>query len=148
MSVIPDAGQIPAEQWKRDMRFHFEYDPESNILLARFSGTVDDASIRNFYQIATSLVGTVNFRASVADFSGVTSFRVPRHTIRELAELPPADPVASRPRVIVAPNVLVYALARFFQLTGKVTRPNLHVVRTLSDALKLLGVAQPQFRPL
>jgi hypothetical protein len=148
LSVFQSAGHIPAEEWKRNMRFHFEYDPENNILLAKFTGQVDDASIRNFYQIASSLVGAVNFRASIADFSTATSFRVPRHTIRELAELPPADPVTSRPRVIVAPNVLVYALARFFQLTGKLTRPNLHVVRHLNDALKLLGVFDPHFRPL
>lgn len=148
MSVIQNAGQIPAEEWKRNMRFHFEYDPENNILLAKFTGPVNDASIRNFYQIASSLVGAVNFRASIADFSDATSFRVPRHTIRELAELPPADPDVTRPRVIVAPNVLVFALARFFQLTGKLTRPNLHVVRNLNDAFKLLEVSKPNFRPL
>jgi hypothetical protein len=148
LTVIPGADHIPAEEWKRNMRFHFEYDPDSNVLLAKFSGTVNDASIRNFYQIASTLIGTVNFRASIADFSDVASFDVPRHTIRELAELPPADPVALRPRIVVAPNVLVFALARFFQLTGKVTRPNLHVVRHLNDALKLLEVSVPHFRPL
>lgn len=148
VSTWPGPGFIPAEEWKRDMRFHFEHDPGNNIVLAKFSGAVNDASIRNFYQIASTLIGMIDFRASIADFSEATSFHVPRHTIRELAELPPADPIASRPRVIIAPNAAVFALARFFQLTGKVTRPNLHVVRHLDDALKLLEVSKPQFRPL
>jgi hypothetical protein len=145
---IQSPSQIPTEEWKRDMRFHFEYDPDSKILLARFTGPVNDASIRNFYQIASSLVGSVDFRASIADFSEATSFHIPRHTIRELAELPPADPVASRPRIIVAPNVIVFALARFFQATGKMSRPNLHIVRNLNDALKLLSVSKSNFSPL
>lgn len=145
----PDVpAQIPAEEWKRNMHFHFEYDAENKILLGKFSGAVNDESIRNFYQIASSLIGAADFRAAIADFSDATSFHVTRHTVRELAELPPVDPIVSRPRVIVAPNVVVFVLARLFQLTGKATRPNLHVVWHLNDALKLLQVDQPHFAPL
>ena len=67
--------------------------------------------------------------------------------IRELAALAPADPLVSRPRVIVAPNTLIYSFARMFQIFGKITRPNLHVVRNLAQALALLGVATPHFEP-
>jgi hypothetical protein len=35
-----------------------------------------------------------------------------------------------------------------FQLAGERTRPLLDVVRTLDEALALLGVESPQFEPL
>jgi hypothetical protein len=59
----------------------------------------------------------------------------------------PRGSAVSRPRVIVAPNALIYGLGWLFQVIGKATRPNLHVVRKLPKAFALLGVAAPRFQP-
>ena len=132
---------------KSNIPFHFEFDPENKILRASFHGQVTDDSIKHFYQTVSSRVAANDFRASIVDFSDAISFHVTRDAIRDLAALPPADPVVSRLRVIVAPNTLIYSLARIFQVIGKGTRPNLHVVRKLSQAFGLLGVAVPRFQP-
>ena len=106
-------------------------------------------SIKDFYRAsaAAALLAT-EFRGSIADFSGVTRVHATPNTIREIAALPPADPVVSRPRVVVAPNSALLALARLFQFLGKATRPNLHVVRNLNQAFSVLGVTAPRFEPI
>ncbi len=129
--------------------FRFELDSENKIFKAEFSGPLTSDSIKDFYRAAAAaalLAG--DFRGSIADFSGVTQIHATPHAIRELAALPPADPVSSRPRVVVAPNVLIFALARLFQTIGKSARPNLHVVRNLSQAFVTLGIASPHFEPV
>ena len=128
--------------------FYFEFDPANKIVHAKFHGEVTDESIKDFYRAAASLAAATDFRGSIADFSGATSFHVTRDAISELAALPPADPSVSRPRVIVAPNTLIFGLARMFQAIGKATRPNLHIVRNLAQAFVLLGVVTPQFQPI
>jgi len=129
--------------------FHFEFDPENEIFLAKFHGTVTSESIKDFYRAAAAAALLAKeFRASIADFSEATLVRATPHTVRELAALPPADPVVSRPRVIVAPNALLFALARMFRLIGRATRPNLHVVRSLSQAYTLLEITAPCFEPI
>lgn len=130
-----------------NISFHLEFDPENKIFHAKFHGPVTDESIKHFYNTIAARVSANDFRASIADFSEATSFHVTLNTIRELAALTPADPEGSRPRVIVAPTNLVFGLARMFQIIGQATRPNLHVVRKLSDAFAFLGIDTPRFQP-
>jgi len=129
--------------------FRFEIDPENKIFQAKFHGPLTSESIKDFYRAsaAAALLAT-EFRGSIADFSGVTRVHATPNTIREIAALPPADPVVSRPRVVVAPNSAILALARLFQLLGRATRPNLHVVRNLNQAFAVLGVTAPRFEPI
>jgi hypothetical protein len=136
------------EEVSANIYFHFEFDPESKIVQGKFHGPVTSESIKEYYRVATSLVANADFLGSITDFSGATRFDVTADTIRELAALAPADPVASRPRVIVAPNALIFGLARIFRGIGKATRPNLHIVRNLDEALDLLGIATPHFQSI
>jgi DNA-binding NarL/FixJ family response regulator len=137
------------EQVSSAEHFNFELDAENKVFKAEFRGALTSDSVKHFYRAAAAAALLArDFRASIADFSEVTHIRATPHAIRELAALPPADPVASRPRVVVAPNALIFALARLFQALGKAARPNLHVVRNLSQALALLNVASPRFEPV
>ena len=142
-----------ADRVRRDVSsrasFHFEFDSENRIFLARFNGPVTAESMKEFYHAAAAAALLAKeFRGSIADFSGVSRIRVMPATVRELAALPPADPVAARPRVVVAPNAGMYALARLFQKLGRATRPNLHVARNLNDAFSHLSVTAPRFDPI
>lgn len=101
-----------------------------------------------FYGAAACALRDTNPRGSFTDFSGVSSFEVSPEAIRALAARAPADPLASRPRAIVAPTAQIFGLARMFELSGDATRPNLHVVRTTREAYALLGVTEPHFEPI
>jgi len=41
-----------------------------------------------------------------------------------------------------------YGLMRMFQISGELSRPLLHVVRTVDEALAALGVKSAHFDPL
>jgi hypothetical protein len=133
---------------KSNIHFQFEFDPESKILHGRFNGQLTSESIRDYCRTAASLWAAADFRASAIDLSGVTSVDVTPGSIQELAAASPVDPVASRPRVIVASNAQIFGLARVFQMAGKALRPNLHVVGNSHQLFELLGVTAPRFQPI
>jgi DNA-binding NarL/FixJ family response regulator len=127
--------------------FDLDFEPESKVFHLRFHGSITNESIKDFYQTAASRVSGYDFRASIVDFSDVKSLKVTMNVIRELAASPPIDPEISHPRVVVAPNILIYGLALIFQVIGKGSRPKLHVVRQLPQAFALLGLDRPHFQP-
>jgi DNA-binding NarL/FixJ family response regulator len=133
---------------KSNIHFQFEFDPESKILHGKFNGQITCASIRDYCVTAASLWDATDFRGSAIDLSGVTSVDVTPDEILELAAAPPTDPFASRPRVIVAPTAQLFGLARMFQMAGKATRPNLHIVQDSHQVFALLGVTTPRFQPI
>ena len=81
---------------------------------------------------------------AVVDLSGVTKFEVSGNAIRELTRSAPAIP-AGHMRVVVAPKDSLYGMVRIFQILGELTRPDIHVVRTLEEAYRLLRVESPEF---
>ena len=130
------------------MAYSFEFDSTNRILRCRLVERVDDEELTNFYRMAAEYVALTDPHAGITDFSAVTSFEVTAETVRMLAKLTPAMPQTSRPRVIVAASDHIFGMARMFEFEGEATRPNLHVVRTLSEAWAILGIQQPQFGPI
>lgn len=148
-SGLEDRDPLP-KGGKSNRSFCFEFDFGNRIFRTRFHGQVTDESVRYCYQVwetVASRADANDLRAAIADFSDATAFNVTRDAIRELAALQPADPMVSRPRIIVAPNTAIFVLARMFQMLVKGTRPNVHVVRNRRQAFALLGVTTPRFDP-
>jgi CheY-like chemotaxis protein len=148
VSGILETRDLTREQVTAITSVRFEFDSENQIVRVNFHGRVNDESIKEFYRSATALANATDFRASIVDFSGTSAFHVTWDAVRELAALPPIDSTVSRPRVIVAPSILIFGFARLFQVIGKSTRPNLRVVRNLHQAFALLGVTTPNFQPI
>jgi hypothetical protein len=144
-TVSTDQLEIIRAKAKDNPHFHFEYDATNKIVRGKFHGDVTPEALKDYYQTASALVHAKEFRAAITDFSDVASFGITLDLIRELAAFPPIDPNTSRMRIVVAPGVLIFGLARLFQWFGKEKRPNLQVVRNLDQALAFLGVAEPHF---
>jgi hypothetical protein len=130
------------------MSFHFDFDPANRILCGRLDGRVTDEVQKEYYRVATEYAARIDPTAGIADFSAVTSFQVSPQTARELARSSPIMAEPNRVRVIVAPSDHIFGMMRLFQLEGESTRPNLHVVRTMNEALAVLGVQDPKFERL
>lgn len=131
------------------MPYSFYLDSDNGIVLARFTGRVTDELFAEFFRSGGRRVfASLQFRGSIVDFSGVTSFEVSPGIARTLAWEPPIDADASRLRVIVAPEAHVFGTFRIFASQGEDTRPNLHVVRNLAHAYIILNVADPKFAPV
>lgn len=83
--------------------------------------------------------------SQLSDFSEVTSVEVASQTVRELAKASPLAP-DSFLRIVVAPQSVVFGLTRMFEMLGDRTRDRVHIVRSASEANRLLGVDTLEFR--
>jgi hypothetical protein len=130
------------------MAFVFEFDPIHRILGIRFSEDVTSEDLLYFYRMSALLVESFDPLSAIIDFSEVTSFDSDPQFLRELASLPPAMPQRERPRVVVAPSDKIFGLARLFEIHGEATRPSFHVVRATREAWAIIGVQEPEFKPI
>jgi hypothetical protein len=124
-----------------------EFDAKNNVLRGTVHGPMTGAALLDFYAAATKYMESHPPCRGILDFSQVTEFEVSPHAIRQVAAAPPAFP-AGYMRVIVVPIEFIFGLARMFQMLGEKTRPDLHVVRTLDEAYRLLKIESPEFRPV
>jgi hypothetical protein len=124
----------------------WDFDPIHQILRSTFVGKVSDEDLLNHQRMSALLVEVLDPRSAIIDFSRVDSFDATPAALRRLAKLPPPMPKADRPRVVVAPQDHVLGLVRIFQIEGEATRPNLHVVRTVSEAWLIIAADQSKAR--
>jgi len=140
--ATPPRAKIPGS-------FRFEFDPVSRILLARFEGQLTDESAGEYHDALGRYWRATNARAGIWDLSGVTDFVVASDFLRQLARRKPVTPgLTNHPRFIVVPVTAAYGLMRMFQIAGETSRPGLHVVHTIEEALTALGVQSPHFETL
>jgi len=130
------------------MPYQIVYDRSNRILRARFEGRVTDEELTAVYQLGQGLVTRLDTQAGITDFSDVTTVAFTPQTIYELAAAKPIMLDPARPVVFVAPTPHVYGMSRMFEILGEASRPNLHVVRTMEEAYKILNVQEPQFEPI
>jgi hypothetical protein len=127
--------------------FAIDFDATNNILRLTLEGQVTDTILLEAYATAAGYVALHAPCFGILDGSGVTKFEVSSNTVRELAVSAPIIP-AGYMRVVVAPLDSVYGMVRMFQTLGESTRPDLHIVRTMDEAYRLLRVESPEFSPV
>ena len=129
------------------MPYNFEVDSANKIARCQFLGHVTDEDLRECYKIASAVCRTDSPRAGLMDFSAVTSVKVSRTAILELAGSSPIMPNPERIRVIIAEPLHIYGLARMFAFFGGNTCPNLHVVHSEKQAWAIQAMVSPSFEP-
>ena len=130
------------------MAYRFELDANNQVLLFTFSGSVSEQRIDQFYREAGAQLERIRPRAAIFDFTGVTSFDVSSKAVRNLADSPPLVAETRCPRVVVAPAAHIFAMSRMFQSLGERSRPSFRVVRSMAEALALIGLDHPDFNAL
>jgi hypothetical protein len=123
------------------------FDAKNQTLRHSYHGRLTDKALVAAYQKADKYVARHPPSRMITDFSAVTSLEVSSHTVRTLAATPTKVPVGCA-RVFVTPQKAFYGMARMFQILAERNRPNLHIVRTLDEAYRLLGIASADFRPI
>lgn len=127
------------------MFISFEFAEADHVLRLTLSGELADDSVIEIWPKAVPVVALFPAARSIVDLSGITRFDVSIRAINILAESDAPD-LASR--VFVAPKDVVYGTTRMFQVLSERTRKNVHVVRTMDEAYKLLGLKSPKFVPV
>jgi len=123
----------------------FEFAEAENVLRLTLTGEITDQAILELWTKGLPIATARTNCRSIVDISGVTRFNVSTRAIDTLAKRQGPDLPT---RIFVAPNDVVYGTTRMFQMLSETTRKNVHVVRTLDDAYKLLGIESPKFTPI
>jgi hypothetical protein len=124
-----------------------DFDAKNAVARVTLEGVVTDEGLSDCNATVTRYFASHPPCRGIVDFSKVTKFEVSSNTIRRLASSAPAIPRGYM-RVFVTPNNFVYGMARMFQILSEKSRPDLHIVRTLEEAYKLLQLESPEFVPL
>jgi DNA-binding NarL/FixJ family response regulator len=139
---------VAEERQGKKLYYSFDFDSTNRILRFHLKGRITDELMRTFYYGMRGPVDRAQPHAGILDTSRIVSFEVSSQLIRELAMASPIMPDPDFPRVVIAPAPDVYGMMRMFAEQGEVTRRNLHVVRAERQAWAVLGVDNPQFKPL
>ncbi len=124
----------------------FEFADAEGVLRLTLSGEMTDQAVMEIWSKGKAFVSSFVSARSIVDLSGVTRFDVSTQAITMLARSSSSPNHPSR--VFVAPKDALYGTARMFQVLSERTRKNVHVVRTMEEAYKLLGIGSPEFRAL
>ena len=128
------------------MGYVLDFDAKNSLLRVSVEGRVTDAILWDAYTTVASYIETHGPCRAIVNVSAVTKFDVSSSAIRELTRRTPAIPKGYM-RVFVAPLDSMYGMVRMFQILTELTRPELHVVRSVDEAYRLLRVESPEFGP-
>jgi hypothetical protein len=112
-------------------------DVSQRLVISTFSGELTDADLLSVYFLVRALPGLDPSFSEILDFSGITVATVSTSAIQEAARRPSNFNPASI-HVIIAPQDHLFGLARMSQVFAEKTRPNVVVVRTISEAREFL----------
>ena len=129
------------------MGFVMEFDAKNNILRGALEGRVTDTILLDCYGAAARYAASHPPCRGLWDFSKARDFDVSSDTIRQVVKTPPIIR-SGYLRVVVAPQDLLFGMMRMLQILSEKTRPELHVVRTMDEAYRLLLVESPEFVPV
>ena len=125
----------------------FEFDPGNNILRYCWDGKLTDKTLLEGDAAARRLLAGRPPCRGILDFSRIVTIDASSETVRRLAFQPPAYGFGQAV-VLVAPKDVAYSLSRMFVMLGETKRPSMHVVRTMEEAYRRLGIDSPQFNPI
>ena len=148
---MPQVGRVIQSAGKRMTKaYRFEFDSGNKILLMRFGETrITDELFGEAYKALRQYAIATNPNAVIGDFSAATQVELSVAFLQQLALEEPAVPQAGqRGRIAVFSCDAGLGAARMFQMFAGSTRPLLHVVQSLDEALEALGVESTQFEPL
>jgi len=127
------------------MEFSFEFAHAENILRLTLNGEMNDQAVLELWTEGLPIAQSYSSFRLIVDTAAVTRFAVTPRAVNTLAKRhSPELPM----RVIVAPSDLLYGTSRMFQTLTESTRKNVHIVRTMQEAYKVLGVESPNFVPI
>lgn len=123
----------------------FEFAESDNVLRLTLSGEATDDAILGLWSKGTDIGASFPSCRTIVDLSGISRLDVSTRAIETLARRQSLDLPT---RVFVAPVDSIYGAARMFQVLSENTRKNIHVVRTMDEAYKVLGIESPKFTPV
>lgn len=129
------------------MPFRFEVDEVHMIIRTVFEGPCTDDDLLEAYYAFRPLWERHGPANVIIDYTHVTDILISTEAVREHSyRMPTVD--TDYFLIAVAPKPIMYGIARMFELITHETRPNMHVVHSLKEALDLMDVSSATFVPV
>jgi hypothetical protein len=125
----------------------FEFAEVSRVLRMTLDGELTDEALLDAWSQAMTVAASLPPYNTIVDLSGVTSVHISSSVVANISQSPPFRPDQPA-RVLVATRDVTFGMARMFQMRSEGTRTNLHVVRSVEEAYRVLGIEAPVFAPL
>lgn len=129
------------------MAHRLEFDATNKIVRLSLEGAETDQDVLDAQAALKAFWDRCGPWNCIVDCTGVTDLPLLSETIRFIAHKPPIIS-ADCFEIVVAPTDAEFGLARMFEAVGEESRPNVRVVRTMREALDLIGVESPDFFPI
>jgi hypothetical protein len=113
-------------------------DHEQRLAKRTYSGVVTSHDLLDSIREYRSTPGFDPSYDELMDFRAAEKIEAPVEDIRQCA-ITPVPFSNDTKRVILAPQELIFGLARMYQILGEDIHPNISVVRTLEEANRILG---------
>jgi hypothetical protein len=127
------------------MGFVMDFDAKNNILRGTLEGPLTGGILLDSYDAATRYTASHPPCRGIWDFSKAeANVDISTDIIRQLVGRSPII-AAGYMRVVVAPQDFLFGMMRMLQILSEQARPELHVVRTIDEAYRLLLVKSPEF---
>jgi hypothetical protein len=110
-----------------------------SLVCTRFSGQITDDDVRHQIELIAAGAPYEGKYSAITDFTHVERFDVTTEMIRAVAAQD--SPLSAAKRVIVAPGEVQYGVSRMFQALSHQTRPDITVVRSISEACAILNIS-------
>lgn len=128
------------------MSYRIEFDAKNNVLLLTFQNILTESLIIEAdAAVADFVKGNSGVKSAIFDFTDIQDSQVTGAFAKNLVNLRIGN-LTGKPRFIVAPQPALFGLSRMFQMHNESAGDKLlTVVRSRSEASKLLGVESLQF---
>jgi hypothetical protein len=123
------------------------FESQEKVLLVRYSGVFTSEDIAALDAATVGIVAREGYVRSIFDCTDVQTVAIARSRLAERARKPRMNP--GQDRVTVAPQQEIYGLFQeYARMQLDFGNGELMLVRTLAEALELLGLSNPDFQPI
>jgi hypothetical protein len=123
-----------------------QFDSQRRVFRLAFRNDLTEASYLAGFATAIAFLKANSIEGAILDFSDIGDFGLSSSFIRMLVDLPE---ITTRPRVVIAPQKVVFGMVRMFQLLRERNSTGYPaLVESMPEALKLLGFDSLDFAPV
>jgi hypothetical protein len=128
--------------------FTILFEAREKVMLTRYSGVFSSEDISSLDEFVAGFIAREGiYVRNIFDFTAVEAVAIPRPRLLERGRKPRTNP--GQDRVVVAPQHEIYELFRdYAQAQLDIGNGTMMVVQRFDEALRLLGLHDPNFQPL
>ena len=128
--------------------FTLLFDAREKVMLTRYSGVFSSDDISSLDEFVAGFIAREGiYVRNIFDFTAVEAVAIPRPRLLERGRKPRTNP--GQDRVVVAPQHEIHELFRdYAQAQLDIGNGKMMVVQRFDEALRLLGLRDPNFQPL